>query len=117
MNTEISLLILENTLIALLGAQNVYAFLILLTGSLVLDPCENGIHKEGSKRTGLEHVFLIVGVTLFGIGPYIYRKLNQHSWLIKKLIFMLFCIGLFIGSIILFAIIMSSVKYVLTVFS
>ncbi|WP_338778728.1 hypothetical protein [Metabacillus sp. FJAT-52054] len=69
----------------MLTAQCSYCFSLLLIGNTLLDYYEWGIFEKPKHWLPKTTNFILKGI--FGLGPYLYKRLQHHSWLFRKLIF------------------------------
>lgn len=100
--------IIKSIIALLLTSQCAYAFALLIVGNTLLEYYEWGIFEKPKHWVPKTTNFILKFI--FGIGPFLYKKLNHHSWLAKKALFLLCFIGMVIGSFIIYLILSSIIN-------
>jgi hypothetical protein len=83
--------LIQGLIIYVLGLQLVFALLVVFTGSIVLDIFETGNYPN--PQNAFEKIVKVVVNSLFGLGPYLYKKFSNFSWITRRL-FMLIVIAI-----------------------
>ena len=78
---------------AWLSLQVGISFLTIFLGNVLVEHVETGVFRN-TKNPFLK-LFTLIVLLLFGLGPFIYKKLSRFSWIVRRLL--LFVITLFMG--------------------
>ncbi|KZZ85084.1 hypothetical protein [Bacillus sp. SJS] len=92
------LIVVEIGILIILCSQFAYALAILIIGKIQIEYYEWGIFKE--PENWFQKIVNFILRLLVGIGPYIYYKTANRSWIVSKLLYSLFLLCLIISGII-----------------
>lgn len=85
-------------------AQFTFGLVTVLLGNVIVEHVETGVFRN--TKNPLLKLFTYIVLFLFGLAPFIYKKLSKFSWLMRRLL--MFVITLVVG--ILFMIIYYIIK-------
>ncbi|KZZ85085.1 hypothetical protein AS29_008535 [Bacillus sp. SJS] len=95
--------IIELCMLAILAGQFGYAFAIFILGRVQIEYFEWGIFKNSNN---IFHKFINFFLySIVGLGPFLFYKSQKQSWILSKLLYILYLILVGIIAIILFNVI------------
>src|SRR5690606_748052 len=95
---------------AWLSLQVGISFLTIFLGNVMVEHVETGVFRN-TKNPFLKF-FIFIVLLLFGLGPFIYTKLNKFSWIVRNLLMVVITLGLGILFLIIYYIIKAALQAV-----
>lgn len=101
--------IIELCMLAILAGQFGYSFAILILGKVQIEYFEWGIFENSSN---IFHKLINIALyTIVGLGPLLYYKSQRSSWILSKLLYILYLILAGIVAIIMFNVISRTLRF------
>lgn len=91
MLTNSTITLIESIMLILILSQAAYAILVFILGFIMVDYYEWGIFREPT--TWLQKTTNMILMSIFGIGPFLYKRFRKHNLIVSKFYYLISLLG------------------------
>src|SRR5690606_6037639 len=85
---------------AWLSLQVGISFITIFLGNVMVEHVETGVFRD--TKNPFLRLFTLIVLLLLGLGPFIYKKLDKFSWIMKRVLMLAITLGLGILAMIIY---------------